>query len=64
MKKIKQFFRILWFYISHKRCNTCNKWVKETYYVNKNMPWVYSPSISECEDCVNNKYGKGKWSKQ
>lgn len=57
-KKVKRFFRIAWFYMNHKRCNTCHKW--SPYFVNMEGSFWLDGSTEgfQCEDCFHKKYEK------
>jgi hypothetical protein len=53
-KKIKRFFKIYWFYINHKRCDTCHKW--SPHFLNmEGSFWINNPMGFQCEDCFNKK---------
>jgi len=54
-KKIKRFLRIAWFYMNHKRCETCHKW--SPYLVNVDGSfWLNNIQGFHCEKCFNDKY--------
>jgi hypothetical protein len=63
MKKIKQFFRVIWHYITNRICDTCGKLASKTYHTDESRVWIEKDCRYECEDCTDKRYGKGKWLK-
>ncbi len=57
MNKIKEFFNKMWFYIVHKKCDTCKKWVDKTFHTTDKCVWAAASSENhcknECYDCAN-----------